>query len=372
MNHPESPTESKKPATLNMSDAAEAVRKQFAADLARVAASPSPKAVEELRLAFLGRKGRLQELIEGLRNVAKEDRPEAGKIVNAVRQEVDGAVTALQEKAKAWILNERLNIPQVDVSLPVDDSTPAGALHPVSLMRRVLIREFRRLGFTIYDGPEIDFDFYNFSALNIPESHPARDMQDTFYVAPASGGAFDGQKMLLRTQTSNIQIHAMLAEKPPLRVIAPGRVFRCDSDITHTPMFHQIEGFVVDKGITFANLKATIDTFLKAIYGRELKTRFRPSFFPFVEPGAEFDVQCTICSGAGCRVCKNTGWLEVGGCGMIHPKVFEAVGYESEEYSGFAFGFGIDRMAMLKYALPDLRQLFEGDYDFLGQFPVHA
>jgi len=358
--------------TISMRDAADAVRKQFTADHATVAVNPSPRAVEELRLAFLGRKGQLQTLNEGLRNVSKEERPEAGKIVNTLRQEIDAAVTALQDKAKAWILNERLNIPQVDVSLPVEDTTPSGALHPVSLMRRVLIREFRRLGFTIYDGPEIDFDFYNFSALNIPDSHPARDMQDTFYVAPAFAGSFDGENMLLRTQTSNIQIHAMLAEKPPLRVIAPGRVFRCDSDITHTPMFHQIEGFVVDKGITFANLKATIDTFLKAIYGRDLKTRFRPSFFPFVEPGAEFDVQCTICSGKGCRVCKNTGWLEVGGCGMIHPKVFEAVSYDSEEYSGFAFGFGIDRMAMLKYALPDLRQLFEGDHDFLGQFPIHA
>jgi phenylalanyl-tRNA synthetase alpha chain len=357
---------------VNMRDAADAVRKLFAAEHSRVASNPAPRAVENLRLAFLGRKGRVQELLEGLRNVSKEERPEAGKIVNTLRQEVDSAVTALQEKAKAWILDQRLNIPQVDVSLPVEESAPHGALHPVSLMRRVLIREFRRLGFTIYDGPEIDFDFYNFTALNIPESHPARDMQDTFYVTPARAGAFDDARMLLRTQTSNIQIHAMLAEKPPLRVIAPGRVFRCDSDITHTPMFHQIEGFVVDKGITFANLKATIDTFLKAIYGRELKTRFRPSFFPFVEPGAEFDVQCTICSGKGCRVCKNTGWLEVGGCGMIHPKVFESVGYDSEEYSGFAFGFGIDRMAMLKYALPDLRQLFEGDYDFLGQFPLQS
>ena len=376
MNQPTQPNQPNQPAqpmnTVSMREAAEAVRKQFSADHGKTAANPSPRAVEELRLAFLGRKSRVQELTEGLRHVPKEDRPESGKIVNSLRQEVDAAVTVLQESAKSWILNERLNIPQVDVSLPVDDTTPVGALHPVTLMRRVLIREFRRLGFTIYDGPEIDFDFYNFTALNIPESHPARDMQDTFYVAPASPGAFSGEKMLLRTQTSNIQIHAMLANKPPLRIIAPGRVFRCDSDITHTPMFHQIEGFVVDKGITFANLKATIDTFLKAIYGSDLKTRFRPSFFPFVEPGAEFDVQCTICTGKGCRVCKNTGWLEVGGCGMIHPKVFEAVHYNSEEYSGFAFGFGIDRMAMLKYALPDLRQLFDGDYDFIGQFPIQA
>lgn len=357
---------------INFNDLAEAVREQFANDHAQTLANPAPKIVEELRLKFLGRKGHLQSMMENLRHVSKEDRPEAGKIVNTLRQEIDGAITSLQEKAHAWILQQRLNMPQIDVSLPVDDNTHIGALHPVSLMRRILIREFRRLGFTVYDGPEIDFDFYNFTALNIPESHPARDMQDTFYVTPAQPDAFTGDNMLLRTQTSNIQIHAMLAEKPPMRIIAPGRVFRCDSDITHTPMFHQIEGFVVDKGITFANLKATIDTFLKSIYGRELKTRFRPSFFPFVEPGAEFDVQCTICAGGGCRVCKQTGWLEVGGCGMIHPRVFEAVGYDSEEYSGFAFGFGIDRMAMLKYALPDLRQMFEGDYEFLGQFPIQA
>lgn len=358
--------------SLNMTELAGSVRKQFAADHARTVENPAPKMVDDLRVKYLGRKGRMQEMMESLRHVSREERPEAGKIVNTLRQEIDAAITDLQEKAHAWVLNQRLSIPQTDVSLPVADITPTGALHPVSLMRRILIREFRRLGFTIYDGPEIDFDFYNFTALNIPESHPARDMQDTFYVKPAQTGTFDGEKMLLRTQTSNIQIHAMLAEKPPMRIIAPGRVFRCDSDITHTPMFHQIEGFVVDKGITFANLKATIDTFLKSIYGRELKTRFRPSFFPFVEPGAEFDVQCTICSGSGCRVCKQTGWLEVGGCGMIHPRVFEAVNLDSETYSGFAFGFGIDRMAMLKYALPDLRQMFEGDHDFLGQFPIQS
>jgi phenylalanyl-tRNA synthetase alpha chain len=239
---------------------------------------------------------------------------------------------------------------------------PEGALHPVTLVRRELLREFRRMGFTVYDGPEVDYDFYNFSALNMPADHPARDMQDTFYVQGEGN-------VLLRTHTSNIQIHCMLNEKPPLRIVAPGRVFRVDSDPTHTPMFHQIEAFVVDRGISFAHMKGVIDAFMKAVFGSNMRTRLRPSFFPFVEPGAELDLQCTQCGGKGCRLCKQTGWLEIGGCGMIHPNVFEAVEYDSELYSGFAFGFGIDRMAMLKYRLTDLRQLFEGSYQFLGGFP---
>jgi phenylalanyl-tRNA synthetase alpha chain len=232
-------------------------------------------------------------------------------------------------------------------------------------MRKRLLKIFRHHGFTVYDGPEVDYDLYNYELLNFPDDHPAREMQDTFFV--------DGQeKLLLRSHTSNIQIHTMLNAKPPLRIIAPGRVFRCDNDPTHTPMFHQIEAFVVDKGINFAHLKGMIDVFLKEIFGQEMKTRFRPSFFPFVEPGAEIDMQCTMCHGKGCRVCSDTGWLEIGGCGLIHPNIFEAVEYDSEQISGFAFGFGIDRMAMLADALPDLRQLFEGNKDFQSQFPIYT
>ena len=341
------------------------IHRDFTAEAKGLQEAPRPKAVEDLRIAYLGKKGRVTGLLEELRNVPKESRPEAGKTVNTLRQFIDGEISRLQGLSADYVLNLRLSAPALDVSLPVDQSAPGGSLHPVSLMRQILLKEFRRLGFTVYDGPEIDFDFYNFNALNVPESHPARDMQDTFYVK-------DREKLVLRTHTSNIQIHAMLNEKPPLRIIAPGRVFRCDSDPTHTPMFHQIEGFVVDRNISFAHLKATIDTFLKAIYGNDLKTRFRPSFFPFTEPSAEFDLQCVLCAGKGCRVCKQTGWLEIGGCGMIHPNVFESVSYDSEDWTGFAFGFGIDRMAMLKYALPDLRQLFEGNYKFLGQFPLFA
>ena len=346
-------------------ETASEIRKEFIEKSGGVKAQPTPKSVDDLRVAFLGKKGRVTTLSEELRNVPKEKRPEAGKAVNTLRQFIEAEVATLQSFSGEFVLNQKLNAPALDVTLPVQQTAPGGSLHPVSLMRQILIREFRRLGFTIYDGPEVDLDFYNFNALNVPESHPARDMQDTFYVKGY-------ENLVMRTQTSNIQIHAMLKEKPPLRIIAPGRVFRCDSDPTHTPMFHQIEGFVVDRNITFANLKATINTFLTAIYGSELKTRFRPSFFPFTEPSAEFDLQCVLCSGKGCRICKQTGWLEIGGCGMIHPNVFEAVDYDSEEYTGFAFGFGIDRMAMLKYSLPDLRQLFEGNYKFLGQFPLFA
>lgn len=343
----------------------EDVQREFDQERKKVSAEADPEAVEQLRLAYLGRKGKLTAIMENLRTVSKEERPAAGKAVNIVRQHIERGLEELKSQARTWELTTLLNRPAIDVTLPVTDQDHTGSLHPVSIIRQQLNKVFKQLGFTIYDGPEIDFDFYNFSALNIPDHHPARDMQDTFYVEGP-------EKMLLRTQTSNIQIHAMLNERPPLRIIAPGRVFRCDSDMTHTPMFHQIEGFVVDEGITFAHLKGTIDAFLKAIFGSTLSTRFRPSFFPFVEPGAEFDVQCGVCKGKGCRTCKETGWIEIGGCGMIHPNVFEAVDYDSSLYSGFAFGFGIDRIAMSRFSLPDLRQLFEGDYKFLGNFPIHS
>ncbi len=343
----------------------ESIKVDFTNDQKKVEQAAVSSAVEQLRLNYLGRKGKLTALMDELRNVSKEERPVAGKAVNVLRQFIEGEIQNLVTQAKSWELKAILDRAPIDVTLPVSDAAHSGSLHPVTLVRHQLNKVFKQLGFTIYDGPEIDTDFFNFSALNIPDHHPARDMQDTFYVEGSDN-------LLLRTQTSNIQIHAMLNEKPPLRIIAPGRVFRCDSDMTHTPMFHQIEGFVVDEGITFAHLKGTIDAFLKAIFGSTLATRLRPSFFPFVEPGAEFDVQCGMCKGQGCRTCKNTGWIEIGGCGMIHPNVFEAVGYDSSLYSGFAFGFGIDRIAMNRFALPDLRQLFEGDYKFLGNFPIFS
>lgn len=337
------------------------IKRAFSTQVADLQTALSEKAVEELRIAYLGRKGRVTALYEGMRDVSKEDRPGVGKAVNDLRQGIEAEIERLKAHSEKAALSSLLQKDAIDVSLPCD--TPRGSLHPVTLMRESLLSEFRKLGFTVYDGPEVDMDFYNFSSLNFPDEHPARDMQDTFFIK-----GFD--KTVLRTHTSNIQIHAMLNERPPLRIVAPGRTFRCDSDQTHTPMFHQIEAVVIDRNIGFADLKGVIDYFLKAIYGHDLRTRLRPSFFPFVEPGAEVDMQCVACRGKGCRLCKETGWLEIGGCGMIHPNVFESVGYDSEAYTGFAFGFGIDRMAMLKYDLPDLRMLFDGNQDFLKQFPA--
>jgi phenylalanyl-tRNA synthetase alpha chain len=342
----------------------EEIRQLFSADQKQLTTALSPRGVEDLKVKYLGRKGFVTELMEALKSMPKEDKPGAGKVINELRQSLEASLEELKGKAEESALDKNLAEHRIDISLPVQVTRGQGSLHPVTLMRRILLSEFRRLGFTVYDGPEADLDFYNFSALNFKDDHPARDMQDTFFIAERA-------KTILRTHTSNIQIHAMMHEKPPLRIVAPGRTYRCDSDLTHTPMFHQIEGFVVDRGIDMGDMKGVIDRFLKAVFGEDLETRLRPSFFPFVEPGAEFDLQCVACRGKGCRICKQSGWLEIGGLGMIHPNVFEAVGYDSEEYTGFAFGFGIDRMAMLRYNLSDLRQLFDGQEDFLGQFPIY-
>lgn len=346
----------------SLADQVQQLTKLFQTEAEKVRSTPSGSSVEDLRIRWTGRKGAMVPLYEALKHASKEEKPTAGKAVNQLKQAIESQISDLKELSVNWEIEQKLSAPALDISLPVPAEQHTGSLHPVTLMREILLNTFRKLGFTVYDGPETETDFYNFSALNIPENHPARDMQDTFFLK--------GQKQLLRTHTSNIQIHSMLQEKPPLRLVAPGRVYRVDNDATHTPMFHQIECVVVDKGISFAHLKGTIDTFMKSVFGSDLKTRFRPSYFPFVEPGAEVDLQCTICRGKGCRVCSHTGWLEIGGSGMIHPNVFESVQYDSEEYTGFAFGFGIDRMAMLAWGLPDLRQLFTGDSNFLSQFPI--
>lgn len=344
---------------------AKELKESFDENVKRLEASPDAKAIEELRVAFLGRKGKVTGLMETMKNLDRKDRPAAGKLFNALREAVEASLKNLKTGSENFALEKALAKKPLDISLPVNTQASTGSLHPVSLMRQTLFREFRRLGFTIYDGPELDFDFYNFSALNFPDDHPARDMQDTFFLK-------NRKNMVMRTHTSNLQIHAMLKEKPPLRIVAPGRTYRCDSDLTHTPMFHQIEGLVVDQNISMGDMKGVLETFLQAVFGRDLKTRLRPSFFPFVEPGGEFDLQCVSCRGKGCRICKETGWLEIGGLGMVHPNVFESVEYDSEKYMGFAFGFGLDRMAMLKYKLGDLRQLFEGNQEFLGQFPLFS
>lgn len=347
----------------SLSERVQRLTKDFDREAGAIEASPTPAAVEALRVHWLGRKGQITGLMEGLRDCAPSERPLAGKAINTLKQHAEVVLETLKRAAADGAIDARLSAETRDISLPAkgEDGEGLGSLHPVTLMRRELLRVFRRMGFTIYDGPEVDYDEYNFRALNFPDDHPARDMQDTFYL-------HEQKNLVLRTHTSNIQVHCMLDLRPPLRIVAPGRTFRCDSDATHTPMFHQIEAFVVDKHISVAHMKGVIDAFMKEIFGADTKTRLRPSFFPFVEPGAELDVACVPCKGKGCRLCKQTGWLEVGGCGMIHPNVFEAVEYDSQVYSGFAFGFGIDRLAMIKYGLSDLRQLFEGDVEFLGQF----
>lgn len=340
----------------------EALQQVFRQDQEALIQDPSPKGLEDLRIKWMGRKGELSSLYQELRGVAKDERPAAGKAINELKLAVEGGFSKLKGKVDDLMVEKKL-AKKLDITLPVGDLLPSGGVHPVALMRETLLRIFRSYGFVVYDGPELESDFFNFTALNIPENHPARDMQDTFFVDRSDD-------LVLRTHTSNIQIHVMQNLRPPVRFVAPGRVFRVDNDATHTPMFHQIESVAVDRGISFAHLKGIVSAFLREVFGSDVKTRFRPSFFPFVEPGAEADVACTICRGRGCRVCSHTGWLEVGGCGMIHPNVFEAVGYDSETYTGFAFGFGIDRMAMLAYGLSDLRQLFEGDSSFQEQFPI--
>ncbi|MFK7872503.1 MAG: phenylalanine--tRNA ligase subunit alpha [Oligoflexales bacterium] len=338
----------------------ENLKKEFQSEAKALEENPSARGMEDLRVHWLGRKGKVTGLYSQMKSLSKEERPQAGQLLNELKSGVELRLKELKDVVNAYLVADKLKNFRVDISRPVESLE--GSLHPVTLMQNRLLEQFRRHGFSVVDGPELDTDFYNFSALNIPADHPSRDMNDTFYLK--------NTEHLLRTQTSNIQIHTMSNRQPPLRIVSAGRVFRVDSDATHTPMFHQIEGLVVDRGISFAHLRGMIDSFVKGIFGNNVVTRLRASYFPFVEPGAEMDIQCQLCKGKGCRVCSQTGWLEVGGCGMVHPNVFEAVQYDSEELTGFAFGFGIDRLAMLAWALPDLRQMFEGDVSFQKQFPI--
>ena len=312
---------------------------------------------EDFRLRYLIKKGEVTQIMTLLKDASAEERPKLGQAINKLKDVATATyeklVSSISEKAQTEELTQ-----SIDITLP-GQSIKRGSLHPVTLMQQEMVRILSTMGFTIYEGPEIETEWFNFEALNIPPEHPSREMQDSF---------FEESGKVLRTHTSGIQIHSMLNEKPPLRIIAPGSVFRHDYDATHTPMFHQIECLVVDENITFGDLKGVIDYFLKEIYGDSLKTRFRPSFFPFTEPSAEMDLQCFVCQGKGCSLCKGTGWIEIGGCGMVDPAVFKAVNIDSEKYTGFAFGMGLDRMAMLKYGINDLRLTFEGDVRFLSQF----
>jgi len=311
--------------------------------------------LEQLSVKYLGRKGVLTKFLRNISSLPEDERPSAGKNANILKGKLEKAVKAAFLKLEAV---DDKKITGIDVTLP-GRSILRGSLHPITQVAKEISDIFLRLGFDIAESPEVETDYYNFEALNIPKYHPARDMQDTFYVS---------ENIVLRTHTSPSQPRVMEKTKPPVRIISPGKVFRCDSDITHTPMFYQIEGLMVDKNISFGDLKGILTTFVHQFFDKDTSLRFRPSFFPFTEPSAEVDIRCVMCKGKGCRICSKTGWLEVLGSGMVHPAVFENVGYDTDKYTGFAFGVGIERMAMLKYGIDDIRKFYENDVRFLGQF----
>jgi phenylalanyl-tRNA synthetase alpha chain len=322
--------------------------------LDRLARLEDAQALESLRIEVLGRKGKVADLFKQLRDSPAEERPALGKLLNEARSRLESAFE--QAKSQAAEVSRRKHV--LDVSLP--GRVPhLGHLHPITKVGMEITEIFQRLGFEVVEGPDVELDYYNFEALNIPKDHPAREMQDTFYVT---------DNIVLRTHTSPIQVRVMEKQPPPVRIIAPGKAYRCDSDMTHTPMFHQVEGLVVDKDVSFGDLKGVLTIFVHQMFGPEVDLRFRPSFFPFTEPSAEVDIQCVICRGEGCRVCSATGWLEILGSGMVDPEVFKMVGYEPEEVTGYAFGMGIERIAMLKYGINDLRLFFDNDLRFLEQF----
>jgi phenylalanyl-tRNA synthetase alpha chain len=329
-----------------------------AAALAAIAQAPDLPRLDLVRVRYLGKNGELTALLKQLGRLAKEERPAAGALINRVKEEVQQALDVRKEVLESAALCARLAGERIDVTLP-GRGQRAGGLHPITRTLGRIERLFANAGFAVAEGPEAETPYHNFEALNIPEHHPARAMHDTFY--------FDSS-LLLRTHTSPVQIRVMARQAPPLKVIAPGRVYRCDSDLTHTPMFHQVEGLLVDEQVSFADLKGVLYDFLTNFFERDLRLRFRPSYFPFTEPSAEVDIQCVMCGGSGCRVCKQTGWLEVLGCGMVYPEVFKQVGIDPERYLGYAFGMGVERLAMLRYGIDDIRLYFENDLRFLRQF----
>lgn len=320
--------------------------------------APDLNTLDQIRVEYMGKKGVLTQYLKQLGDVPAEERPKLGQAVNKAKQALQQSLNARRAALETAVLHAKLSAETIDVTLP-GRGQDVGGIHPVTRTLQRIEEYFSRLGFEIATGPEIESDYHNFSALNIPESHPARAMHDTFY--------FD-ETTLLRTHTSPVQVRVMENKEPPLRVIAPGRVYRCDSDVTHTPMFHQVEGFMVDTDVTFAQLKGMLTDFLRNFFEQDLATRFRPSYFPFTEPSAEVDMECVMCKGEGCRVCSHTGWLEVLGCGMIHPNVLANVDIDNEKFTGFAFGMGVERLTMLRYGVNDLRLFFENDLRFLRQF----
>lgn len=325
-----------------------------------IAGAASEEQLKELRVRYLGKKGELTAVLRGMGGLPEEERPAMGELANRTRELLEELLEERSRALGALELERRLKEEKVDVTLP-GQPLPAGHLHPLSLVQAEIEDIFLNVGFEVVEGPEVELDYYNFEALNIPKDHPARDMQDSFYF---------GENTLLRTQTSPVQIRTMERVQPrlPIRVIAPGRVYRRDDDATHSPMFHQVEGLVVDRGITMGDLKGTLLAFAREMFGRDREIRLRPSYFPFTEPSAEVDVSCIVCGGKGCRACKHSGWLEILGAGMVHPRVLANGGYDPGEVTGFAFGMGIERVAMLKYGIDDLRIFFQNDYRFLRQF----
>ena len=322
-------------------------------------AADTQKLLEELRVRYLGKKGTLTSILKQMKDLSNEERPVIGKLANEVRSNIEKAISTRTEELKKLELEHRLRAEAIDVTMP-GKKQMVGHRHPLSVTLSNLEEIFLGMGFSIAEGPEVEYDYYNFEALNIPKDHPARDDQDTFYIT---------DNILLRSQTSPVQVRTMEKQKPPIRIIAPGRVYRSDAvDATHSPLFHQIEGLVVDKNITFADLKGTLETFIKRLYGEDSVVRFRPHHFPFTEPSAEVDMQCFNCHGEGCRICKGEGWIEILGCGMVHPKVLSNCGIDPEEYSGFAFGIGLERIAQRQFNVDDMRLYYENDVRFLEQF----
>lgn len=325
--------------------------------IAEIENSEGLERLNEVRTAILGKKGELTAVLKGMRDVAPEDRPKVGQWVNETREAIENRLAERLAKLEAEALRLRYESEKLDVTMPAKKAAQ-GSLHPITQVRNQLIDIFGSMGFEVYEGTEIETDYYNFTALNTPSDHPARDMQDTFYLSP---------EFLLRTQTSAGQIHVMETKKPPIKIISPGKVFRSDDDATHSPMFSQMEGLVVDRGITLCDLKGMLDQFVRKIFGEDTTTRLRPSYFPFTEPSVEVDVSCFQCGGKGCKLCKGTGWIEVLGAGVVNNKVLEGCGIDTGEYSGFAFGIGIERIAMLKYGINNIKLLFESDLRVLGQ-----
>jgi phenylalanyl-tRNA synthetase alpha chain len=338
-----------------MTDKLDAIGNQA---LQEVSVASSLEALEQVRVSILGKKGALSEILKGLGAASPEERPKIGAAANEWKRRIEAALDARKQLLESSLLDEKLKTERIDVSLPARQEH-RGSLHLITQTALRMIDVFSRLGFDVTTGPEVDTEFLNFEAVNIPADHPARDMQDTFFMGPG---------VVLRTHTTSVQMRAMRSQKWPIRVLSPGAVYRCDNDATHLPMFHQIEGLWVDRGVRFSDLKGTLQYFAREMFGPETKIRLRPSYFPFVEPGAEVDVSCVFCKGKGCRICKDSGWIEVLGAGMVHPRLYEVAGYSDPELSGFAFGVGVERIAMLLHGVPDLRLMVQGDVRFLGQF----